>query len=422
MKIHVVKRGETLWYISRIYGVTINSIVQINQMNNPDLILVGQALIIPTEDDIYTVKPGDTLWAISRRYGVTITDLARENNIANPNLIYPGQRLRIPKPTIEVNGYLTQIGATGERILGGTGEYLTYFSMFSYGITAEGGLIQLDDASVLEVARNLRVTPLMSLTNFLGRRFSSDLAHSLLSNVAAQEILLTNIVNAMREKGYKGLNIDFEYVYPADRELYNQFLRRARDRMHANGYSISTALAPKVSADQVGLLYEAHDYPVHGQLADFVVLMTYEWGWSGGPPWAIAPINEVRRVLDYAVTAIPRNKILMGVPLYGRDWKLPFVAGTTIAETVLYNEAIRRAQNYKVEIQYNNLYQSPFYRYWDTTGAQHEVWYEDARSYDAKYKTVKEYGLRGVSYWSLNLQTPQNWPMLLDNFRVAKLI
>ena len=106
------------------------------------------------------------------------------------------------------------------------------------------------------------------------------------------------------------------------------------NKLHPLGYSVSTALAPKTKADQVGLLYEAHDYPVHGALCDFVVLMTYEWGYAAGPPWAIAPINEVRRVLDYAVTAIPRNKILMGMPTYGRDWKLPFVAGTSIASTI----------------------------------------------------------------------------------------
>ena len=421
MRIYVVRSGDTLWKISRTYNVSISSIVEANEIDNPDRLIVGQSLVIPTPEDVHIVKPGETLWLISQIYNVTIPAIQRENNIANPNLIYVGQRIRIPKPVIEVNGYLTQTGAAGEQILEGTGDYLTYFAMFSYGITAEGNLTTLNDESVINVAISKGVTPLMCLTNFLGRRFSSDLVHTFLSNTAVQEMQLTNIVNTMKQKGYKGLNIDFEYVYPADRELYNAFLSRAADRMHANRFSISTALAPKVTADQIGLLYEAHDYPVHGQLADFVVLMTYEWGWAGGPPWAIAPINEVKRVLDYAVSVIPRNKILMGMPLYGRDWKLPYVAGTTIAETVSYKEAIRRALRYGVAIQYNTLYQSPFYRYWDEAGAEHEVWYDDARSYQAKYETIKEYGLRGASYWALNLQTPPNWPVLVSNFKVAKL-
>lgn len=148
--------------------------------------------------------------------------------------------------------------------------------------------------------------------------------------------------------------------------------------------------------------------------------MTYEWGWAGGPPWAIAPINEVKRVLDYAVTVIPRNKILMGIPLYGRDWRIPWVQGT-IASTVTYMQAISRALQYGVPIQYNETYQSPFFRYTDASGQQHEVWFEDARSYQAKYETIKEYGLRGASYWALNLESIPNWPVLISNFRVAKL-
>ncbi|MCQ1528237.1 LysM peptidoglycan-binding domain-containing protein [Lutispora saccharofermentans] len=420
MTIYIVKSGDTLWRISRTYNVSIDSIVETNGIKDPNRLIIGQSLVIPTPDNVHVVKAGETLWQISRMYNVSIPDILGENNIPNPNLIYVGQRIVIPKPAIEVNGYLTETGPVGVGILEGTGDYLTYFAMFSYRITAGGDLTMLDDASVIDAARSKGVIPLMCLTNFEGRGFSSDLAHTFLSSPAVQERALSNIVNTMKEKGYQGLNIDFEYVYPQDRELYNAFLQRAADRMHANGFSISTALAPKVRADQPGLLYEAHDYPAHGRIVDFVVLMTYEWGWAGGPPWAIAPINEVRRVLDYAVTVIPRNKILMGIPLYGRDWKLPYVAGTTIAETVSYNEAIDRALRHGVPIQYNTVYQSPFYRYWDESGAEHEVWFDDARSYQAKYDTIRQYGLRGASYWALNLQTPPNWPVLVGNFRVLK--
>jgi len=262
----------------------------------------------------------------------------------------------------------------------------------------------------------------MVSTHFSGRKFSPELAHAVLSNPAAQENLITNVLYIMGTSGYRGLNIDFEYVYPADRELYNQFLSRVVARLHPQGFLVSTALAPKVNASQSGLLYEAHDYPVHGRLVDFVVLMTYEWGYATGPPWAIAPINEVRRVLDYAVTAIPPKKILMGMPTYGRDWKLPFVKGETIAQTVSPPQAVLRAARYNANIQYNTIYQAPYYYYTDEQGIRHIVWFEDARSVRAKYNLVKEYGLRGVSYWELMSPFPQNWLVLEANFRVRKII
>ncbi len=95
------------------------------------------------------------------------------------------------------------------------------------------------------------------------------------------------------------------------------------ETLHPLGYVVATALAPKVSAEQKGTLYVAHDYPVHGQLADFVIIMTYEWGYIYGPAMAVAPVDQVRRVLDYAVSAMPAGKILMGMPNYGYDWTLP---------------------------------------------------------------------------------------------------
>ena len=139
------------------------------------------------------------------------------------------------------------------------------------------------------------------------------------------------------------------------------------DRLHPEGFFVSTSLAPKVSGAQKGLLYEAHDYEAHGRIADFVVLMTYEWGYRFGPPQAISPLNQIQRVLDYAVTVIPRDKIFFGFQIYARDWVLPHVPGSE-AETFSQQEAVRRAVQHNVAIQYDETAQSPFYRYADDQG------------------------------------------------------
>jgi spore germination protein len=261
----------------------------------------------------------------------------------------------------------------------------------------------------------------MSITNFSATETGSKLAHTILSSPELQEKLVTNILSIMPNKGYSGLNIDFENVFPSDRESYNQFLRLAVRRLHEKGFFVSSALAPKISAEQKGLLYEAHDYAAHGEIVDFVVLMTYEWGYRFGPPQAISPINEMRHVIDYAVTVIPRNKIFMGYQLYARDWLLPHVKGQE-AETFDMQEAIRRAVRYGAEIKYDPVSQSPHYRYVDEKNRTHEVWFEDARSAQAKFDLVKEYNLKGVSYWVLGYPFPQNWVLLENNFQIRKLI
>lgn len=97
---YTVRRGDTLWAISRRYRTTVSALVSANRIANPNLIYPGQVLRIPVQDDrassTYTVRRGDTLWAISRRYGTTVNTLVRLNHIDNPNLIYPGQVLLVP--------------------------------------------------------------------------------------------------------------------------------------------------------------------------------------------------------------------------------------------------------------------------------------------------------------------------------------
>ncbi|MGH4119480.1 glycosyl hydrolase family 18 protein [Clostridium sp.] len=260
---------------------------------------------------------------------------------------------------------------------------------------------------------------MMAITNFTSTTKGENLAHIVLNSPTIVDSLLTDIISTMKQKGYLGINIDFENVIPADREAYNSFLQRAVTRLHSEGFFVSTAVAPKVSGAQQGLLYEAHDYEAHGRIVDFVVLMIYEWGWRKGPPQAISPLNQIKRVLDYAITVIPKQKIYFGFQIYSRDWLLPHIEGQE-AETFSCQEAILRAVKYGANIQYDSIAQSPFYRYRDEKLRFHEVWFEDARSAKAKFDVVKSYNLNGISYWVLGYPFPQNWALLQDNFTIRK--
>lgn len=469
MQIHVVRQGETLWQIAQRYGADLSQVVLANQLVDPSVLVIGQALVIPDPLREYVVEKGDTLSAIAASFGVTVQELAAANTIANPANIYvgeflvipyysyivqsgdtlggiasvfdvavqqileanqltantviqPGQVLKIPydrRMMKEVMGFITDMGERGKRTILQIGNSLTHALPFSYNMRENGTLVELKDGPILEAAFAQNAAPLLVLTNFRGRKFDSGLAATILRSPELQETLITNLLAKIREKGYRGVNFDFEYVYPQDRDNYNNFLRRVVARLHPAGLVVSTCLAPKVRANQQGLLYEAHDYKAHGEIVDFVILMTYEWGWAGGKPLAISPVNSMRQVIDFAVSVIPRKKIIIGVSLYGRDWKIPWKSGT-YASTISPQEAIRRAVRYKAPIQYNKTYEAPFFNYTDQTGQKHEVWFEDARSVQAKYDLVKQYGLRGVSYWELTYPFPQNWAVVKNNFMTRK--
>jgi len=142
----------------------------------------------------------------------------------------------------------------------------------------------------------------------------------------------------------------------------------------------------------------------------------------GGPPRAVSPINEVRRVMEYAISEVPRDKIMMGIPLYGYDWTLPYEQGGSWAKSISPQRAIELAQKYGVAIQYDPISQAPYFFYTDEQGRRHEVWFEDARSIQAKFNLAKELGIRGVFYWVLGNDFPQNWLLIQDNFNVRKRV
>ena len=127
---------------------------------------------------------------------------------------------------------------------------------------------------------------------------------------------------------------------------------------------------------------------------------------------AVAPLPSVRAVLDYAVTEIPAEKIFLGVPNYGYDWPLPFVQGVTRAQSISNQRAIELAREHRIAIQYDRQAQSPFFHYTDAGGVVHEVWFEDARSLEAKLRLIAEYRFRGVGFWNVMRPFSQTWLVL----------
>lgn len=377
---------------------------------------------------IYVVQPGDTVDIIADNTGVSVNQITQDNQITYPYELAVGQALLItdgernPSRSIRASGYAYPF--ISPWVLDQTLPYLSELPIFSYGFTDYGALLApyWDDEWMIAAALQQGVQPILTLTPFgEDGNFNNNLITSVVNNPAYTENLIQNLLTVMGEKGYQGVDIDFEYILASDRDAFTEFVRQVAETMRANGYHTSVALAPKTSADQQGLLYEGKDYGALGAVADHVLLMTYEWGYTYGPPMAVAPINQVRRVVEYALTEIPAEKIDLGIPNYGYDWPLPFERGVTKATTIGNVEAVRIAIARGAAIQFDGLAQSPYFRYVaQETGVEHEVWFEDVRSLQAKFNLIKEFGLRGCGYWQIMKWFKANWLLLADNFYIFK--
>ena len=217
------------------------------------------------------------------------------------------------------------------------------------------------------------------------------------------------------------MNLNIEYVQPYDRESYNAFLKRVSEVLHENGYMLSSAIAPKTSDEQYGVLYTAHDYEAHGIYCDRVVIMTYEWGYTYSPPRAVSPVNEMRRVLDYAVTRMPPSKILLGFSNYGYNWTMPWRQGQP-AQVVSNTAAADLAASVFAQIKFDETAMAPHFSYADPAGVRHEVWFEDARSVAARLVLVREYGLAGISIWTLNMKNRPGFAVIESMFGTEKIV
>lgn len=428
--VYTVRPGDTLYSIAGLFATTVQAIAAANAIANINLIYVGQQLVIPGWTyQLYAVTAGDTLSRLASRFSATVALLAAVNHLTDPNLISVGQSLIIParsapvvpKVPAETNGYLFPLSESSiRRILSGISQDLTYASVFSFPVDGQGGVVYTPGAAgpAVRVARSLGIVPLAVISNFDGSNFSPELARHAMSGPTG-DLTVASIVEFATSEGFRGINVDFENMHPEDRQLYTSFIAALSRAAHARRLTLSNAMAPKW-ADWPDLPWVgAFDYAALAPHLDFTMLMTYEWGWSGGPPMAIAPVNLVRRVLEYAVTRISPGKILMGIPLYGYDWTVPAPPGA-FARTVTPPQAVELAARYGVNISFDQTAQAPWFRYVDEAGAQHEVWFEDVRSSVAAHALIEALGLRGASYWNVVYDYPQNWLALEDRYAVLK--
>lgn len=333
-----------------------------------------------------------------------------------------------PKPLKTVMGYYT-----GEEwplpssleTLKSQGNALTCVALFSYRLhpLSPGQLEAMDylPASevqqVLDLAREKKVKVLALVHNLLytGGIRGRDVARLALSDPQRRRDLVANIFNLLREKGFGGVEIDIEDLYPQDGQLFNQFLAELSAQLKPAGYVLSVALPAKLSDDQAGW-GGAFDYRTVASYADQVVIMAYdEHGLLSGPG-PIASLPWVEKAVRYAVGRIPPQKVLLGIPAYGFDWS----GDGQPPRYISYRLAQDAARRYGTPVCWDERAQAPYLKYIDENGSPHELWFENASSWAGKLDLVTAYGLKGIAVWRLGLEDPQGWKVIGDKFTVEK--
>lgn len=285
MIFHEVKGGETLTSIARDFGTSVAALAAYNGIPNPNSLAVGQCIVIVYPEITHTVRSGESVYSISELYGISLNQLYRNNPQlgAMPN-IYPGEVLVIKLETDRIGSFETGGYAyldTPQGLIDSSMPFMNYLMPFTYGFTESGDIVGIEDKRLIESAHRYGRKCFMHISTLTeDGYFSNELSNVILTSEPLQERLLDNVLRVIEEKGYDGLDIDFEFVYAEDAPRYAEFIGKARRRLNSIGLEVFAALAPKTSDEQRGLLYEGHLYREIGEAADAVLLMTYEWGYT----------------------------------------------------------------------------------------------------------------------------------------------
>ncbi|MFF2450392.1 LysM peptidoglycan-binding domain-containing protein [Neobacillus sp. NPDC058068] len=421
MAVHVVKKGETLGTISTIYGVSIQTIVEMNGLLSANTLVPGLALYLPgTLPPIrpYQIKAGDHIWQLAQQFNIDIPTILEANPGIDPNKLYIGQIINIPSPLkleIATLGFLvpSSESANLETIESLAGQ-LTFLAVVAYSFTEEGFAFNvIEDAALVSRCNQLNITPLLMIRNIAGNDFSAELAGRVLQNPTYRGNLIASLVNLTRNRGFGGVSIDLEFIPPAQRHDFITFLTDLKNAL--GGLTLHVNVHAKTADIPTNRIIGAYDYAAIGSVVDLVAVMTMDYGYPGGPPDPIAPITWMEQVIRYSITQIKSQKLQIAMPLYGYDKVVPTNAAHALSVLGAQNQAISTGS----AIEFDNTVKSPWYRYWHGV-EEHVVWFEDIRSFIEKYRLIDLYQLAGTTFWQISLPAPQNWAYLNKNIQVVK--
>lgn len=423
MQIHVVIPGDTLATISQRYGTTSNILMQINLLSSANIVS-GQTLLIPVNTQPYVVMPGDTLYEIAQLFELSQSTIRMQNPQIEGRSLIVGEILKLPKGTLPQKiglGFLELIDTKTDRInVLSYGPYSTFLALFTYGMNADGQIIPAMDQSALETIPQTGTRPVASFSNWTSVGFSADAVHAVLETPMTRQQYIAQVLEILSQKGYRAVVIDFESLLPEDGKLFVSFLEELNTQLQPLKIPLIVAIMPITGFSSLEKpVIQAYPYAEIAEHTTFVMLMSYNWSWPGGPPGPIAPFTKVDENIRYALARIPSNKILLGIVQYGYDWVIPYVIGSTTG-TLGVEDVVEIAMRKQIPIQFDTDSLSPWLRYQRSSGKEHLIWFEDARSLQLKLQLVRKYQLAGTAAWQFGQRFPQYIPLLFDNFSIYK--
>ncbi|RKD29573.1 glycosyl hydrolase family 18 protein [Thermohalobacter berrensis] len=256
--------------------------------------------------------------------------------------------------------------------------------------------------------RNIKVIP------FLSNHWNRELGRKALEN---REILTEEIAEAIKKYNLDGINVDIENLTEIDRSNYTDFVKLLREKL-----SEEKVVSVAVAANPKGLnsgWHGSYDYELLGKYSDYLMLMTYDESYQGSEPGPVASLSFVEESIKYALKRVPNEKIVLGIPFFGRYWKKESDYGGYGISLTDVNTLI---QKYNGQVLFDTKSKSPraiitirpedesYYVFGrKLTPGKYTIWFENEKSIKYKLRLVQKYNLKGSGSWSLGQETKDTW-------------
>lgn len=427
MDIHVVRSGETIEEIAERYGVSVQRIIQDNELRNPRKLVTGEAIIISYPVSTYIVQEGDTLLEIADMFNISVLQLLQNNPfLSDRNYIYPGEGL-----VISYNNTMGKMMVGGfaypyieKKILVKTLPYLTNLTIFNYTLTSDGEVISYyDDTELIQACKSYGVAPLMLLTTLTTKGEPNiEAAYDILSQEDIVDKYVDIILNLVETKGYYGINVSFQYLNTTNEMLYLSLLKKISIKSYELGYPLFVTINPNKTIIENRILYEQVDYSGYNDLVENITFLNYQFGYNFGPPTPVASIEDIQIMLDYVLNYISPQKTSIGIPTIGYDWELPYVVGFSKATSISLDAALDIARDVGAVIEFDEPSKTPFLRYTEEiTGIHHIVWFIDARTFNSLMDVVVGRKLKGTGIWNVMKYNQQIWTVINTQYEIEKI-
>ncbi len=274
---------------------------------------------------------------------------------------------------------------------------ITWVSPTGSIVNTNGVFIPRVDSMVIEAARrsNVSIVPLVANAGF-----DRSLMHRILTDTKVREHTIKSIVSFIVENNFSGVNIDYENIPPEDRNALNSYMRELALRLHSYGKIVTIDVSGKTWDDTSGW-GGAWDYKALGEICDYVCIMCYDYHWSGSDAGPIGPLGWLREVIQYALSTIPLEKIIIGIPFYGYRWLGRNGVGLT------FKQALETAKNANTDVFFSEEDAEYHYSY-----NSYEVWFQGAKSVELKVSTVLSHGIDKIAAWSVGQEDPRTWEVI----------